>query len=779
MPTYHSHIEGLVQGVGFRPHIVALANRLGICGTVANTSKGLDIYFNASEEAAVSFYNNILSSPPPNAKITGSSLAQCDDDIYNSFSIIQGHSGDSGSLLSSPDLAVCDTCLETLFNPTDRRYRYAFTTCLNCGPRYSIVRSFPYDRERTTMSHLSACDVCDTEYKTDHNIRQHSQTNSCKECAIPMHLHLPGGQNISEPESIYQEIYTALDDNKIIAVKGIGGYLLICNAADEQTVNILRERKARPGKPFAIMVKDLDAAYAIAEINAVEAAAIKSKECPIVVCSAKAEIFTRIAFQQIAPGLNSIGIMLPSTPLLAIIANDYNKPLIVTSANVGAATIVYSDDDALRELPALADYILTFDREIVTPQDDSVIRFSSRNHQRIILRRSRGFAPNYFPGKTFTTQNILACGADMKSAFALVNDKYVHVSQSLGNLTSFEAQQNYENTYKHLSQLVGIVPDVVLIDKHPGYYSSEIGTRIASARNIPVVAIQHHKAHATAVLAENDLLDLKEPVLCVVWDGTGLGDDNAIWGGEFFKYRAHTLERSYHWKYFAQLLGDKMSKEPRLSALSVANAIDDNNLKKIVSRYFTSNESGYYNKLLQAGQEIKTSSTGRVIDAMAAILGILFKHTYEGEAAMKLEALAKTYKGCLVDFYPVEYYGKEININKILKGIAKDKTAGHELAYIARKIIYSLAKVIEHVVDTMGVRKVACSGGVFQNELLVDDIINVLTGKCDVYFHQSLSPNDECISFGQAMYYSAGIDLRQEQDALMFDLETAEPIFNY
>lgn len=747
MQTYHIHIEGLVQGVGFRPFVKNCAEQLKLNGIVNNATNGVHVYFNADENNAQIFFEALIKTPPLNAIVTSGELTVSAKQEFNGFQIEESEVLQKTQLLPAPDIGICEHCTNEITDKANRRYQYAFITCLNCGPRYSITKQIPYDRINTTMSHLEMCEHCKQEYRSSGDNRFYSQSNSCPDCAIPMSLHTPQHQVITSPSLIFETVNSALKQGEIVAVKAIGGYLLLCDATNKSAVELLRKRKQRPNKPFAVLMKDIETVNKHVVISLEEEIELTSPARPIVICSLKSGQ-PIIAIEQVAPQLNSVGVMLPCAPLLTIIANNFDDPLVATSANCSGETIIYKEKDAFDKLPLYADYILNFDREIITPQDDSVIQFSPKYKKRIVLRRSRGFAPNYFPNMVKLKDNVLACGADMKSAFALTSSDYLYISQHLGDLSSFDAQLNFESTYEHLSNLLAIKPKVILVDKHPDYYSRSIGEFIAKPGQQPVIAIQHHHAHAAAVMAENHLFDLQEDLLCVVWDGTGYGDDGKIWGGEFFTCSNSEFKRACYWKEYTQLLGDKMSKEPRLSALSMLKEINDTS----VHDYFSPVELDHFSKQLNAPNQLKTTSTGRIIDAVAAILGLVDKNTFEGEAAMKLEAIARQCE-TPAEYYPVTINNETIQWHEMIAGIVTDKEHGIDNKVIAGKFFHTLVRIIRLVAQINGSRNIAFSGGVFQNGLLTDLIIDELSSDYNCYFHQFLSPNDECIAFGQLAYY--------------------------
>lgn len=751
--TYHIHIRGLVQGVGFRPFVCQLATKMNIGGWVSNTNEGVIIEFTANLIDTAEFCHEVIHHPPRNAQITSHAIYKTETKVFDGFTIRESISTTRPDILLTPDIAICGECKAELKEPANKRYGYAFTTCLNCGPRYSIVDELPYDREHTTMKHLHMCGVCNTEYHDIYNRRHYSQTNSCKSCAVQMHLYQSPENKIDLDQSaVLAQVAAVILQGKIAAVKGIGGYLLICDATNQEAIQTLRIKKHRPSKPLAVLYPDTASASKDVELRRIEEDALLSNTAPIVLCKLKPDTGNRICAEQIAPGLNRLGVMVAYSPLLYLLSLQVGRPLIATSANISGSPIVYKDQEALTELFEVADWVLTYDRDILMPQDDSVMQFTDAGRQ-IILRRGRGLAPNYFPnpfGKT--AQTVLAAGGELKSAFALLDRKNLYISQFLGDQAAIESQESYANTLHHLLRLLQTEPTQVLVDAHPGYFVSQYGRELAGKKsNTSVIEIQHHKAHFGAVLAENNLLYSEEPVMGIIWDGTGFGNDGQIWGSECFIYQGHEMKRITHLKYFPQLVGDKMSKEPRLSALSLLSRFSHKT--DILRPYFNETEWAYFQKLIQQPQPLQTSSMGRFLDGLACMLGIRSHHSYEGEAAMLLEAAACKAVIKSKETYPlIEEEGVQ-SWDLFLEQVLADMAAGMPVAEIAWKIFQSLASAVLKLCTIHRVKKVAFGGGVFQNALLTDMLSQALSGKFDVYFHEQLSPNDESIGFGQLACY--------------------------
>lgn len=750
MKSYHIHISGQVQGVGFRPYVYKLAEKMGVKGWINNSNDGVHIEFSAHDATAIPFYQTIIQSPPAHSIITHHHIHEIPLQEFSSFFIKESITDSKPNLLLTPDIAMCDECKREVLNNDNRWHSYPFTTCLHCGPRYSIITGLPYDRINTTMAPLALCTDCEREYNDVYNRRHYSQTISCAQCAIPMHLYDNAGSEISDDgQEILLRVINLLKGGNIVAVKGIGGYLLICDATNDLSITILRKKKHRPTKPFALLYPDIATIKLDAELSDEEIDALEDTVAPIVLCQLKEESGTKLCTELIAPKLKKIGVMLPYSPLLLLIANSFKKPLIATSGNISGSPIIYKDAGALAMLNHVADYILTYEREIVVPQDDSVMQFA--DNQKIILRRSRGLAPTYYPNPFKTNETVLAMGGELKSAFAITNQENLYISQFLGDQESMESQEAYTETLDHLLKTLQAKPERILVDSHPGYFVSSLGKEKASHENIPVHLIQHHEAHLGAVLAENNLLNTNEPVLGVIWDGTGYGHDEQIWGGEFFIYEDHEMHRVAHLDYFPQLLGDKMSKEARLSALSLLKNFPQK--QGLIEKHFSEKEWEFYQKQIQQPNHLLTSSMGRLLDGLASILGICELNSYEGEAAMKLEAFASNYKHHSFEYYPVPLSNGALQHDVMLPYIFEDLEKKEDISFIAWKIFCSLAKSIENASNYFNVDKIVFSGGVFQNELLTQLLIKLLSEKKELYFHKQLSPNDECIGFGQIACY--------------------------
>lgn len=754
--TWHIHMKGQVQGVGFRPFVFRMAKEYGFKGSVNNTTDGVHIEVNAPADLVSNFYNDLLKKAPSLAKITQHSISKIADKTFDHFQIIHSETRAQANLLLTPDFALCADCRSELYHISNHRKNYPFITCTHCGPRFSIIHQLPYDRSNTQMDVFQMCMSCSDEYENPLDRRYYSQTNTCPNCAIKLSILNP---QADEPEKDQEQLIELVirywQEGKIVAIKGIGGYLLTCDAGNKAAISTLRERKHRPSKPFALMYPNIES---LPNVNLHKEAiqALSNQVSPIVLLDCK-EASTAADFVDVAPGLQHLGIMLPYTPLYDLLLYKFGKPIVATSGNVSHSPIVFQDEKAVVGLSAIADLILSNNRKITVPQDDSVITFSPFTGQRIVLRRARGLAPTYInPDLDWPTQSIIATGAMLKSTFSFLHQGNTYISPYLGDLASFDTQENYKHTLQHFLDLFKTDADIILCDKHPAYPSTQYGENRSKALNIPLKSIQHHMAHFGAVLGENNLIHAKKPVLGVIWDGTGLGNDGQIWGGEFFKYEQYDFLRCYHFDYFDSILGDKMPKEPRISALSAC--WDVMGAEDFLQHKFNQTEWQVYSHLLKKENTLQTSSVGRIFDAVASLLGIMDQQTYEGEAAMQLETMALQYFKANGLNFPSSYFMEgahyyRIPTQSLMTNILMDLQKGKAKDFIAAKFHFSLMKIIKIVANNLKIEKIAFSGGVFQNGLLVDLIQHHLKSDFQLFFHQQLSPNDENISFGQLVCY--------------------------
>jgi hydrogenase maturation protein HypF len=751
MQFYHIHIKGQVQGVGFRPFIYNLAQKLKLYGTVSNGSDGVHIQIGpAVKEICDQFVAYIIANAPARSKILSIDITEKEDLYFTDFKIKHSESKGDKNVLLSPDFGICQDCTDELFDPKNRRFHYPFITCTQCGPRLSIIHDIPYDREWTSMSAFTMCPECQQEYDDPNDSRYFSQTNSCKTCGVK--LKLSTHADITDSDIIMQTV-KELKDGKIIAVKGIGGYLLLCDASNTDVIQTLRSRKNRPQKPFALLYPHLTFVEQDVVLEEKAMHEINSTAFPIILAYKKPKLHSSIKTDGIAPQLSQLGVMLPNSPLLSLISVGFGSPLVATSGNISGSPIIYHDEAADEQLKDIADLILSHNRDIVMPQDDSVIRFSPFYNIKIIIRRSRGYAPTYWLDGRPDLPSVFCAGADMKSAFLLASKNNIYISQFLGDLTSYVSQVEYQKVLTHYLKVTDIQPQHIVLDKHPSYFSSSKAKVFFAAE---IFSVQHHQAHFCACLYEHSLMDSNEPIMGIIWDGVGYGDDGQMWGGEFFMYENKQIIRTHHISYFDYLIGDKMSLQPRLAALSLCKNLPD--AEELLIHKFSDQEWTLYKKMLQQHVSIQTSSMGRVFDAVASLLGLGDVNSYEGQSAMLFEDQA-------YQFYVKEGLGwnesyvfsgeisESLSMASVLTGIIRDIINGQDVNMIAAKFHLTLVKMIETIAQRQGVKSLVFSGGVFQNGLLVDLIHHHLSPKYNLYFHENLSPNDENIALGQMAYF--------------------------
>ncbi len=745
--TFSIKITGQVQGVGFRPYVYGLAQQFLLKGTVSNNEQGVIIIVSGTEQLIYNFYKKLIQSPPPVSKIKNSSIDQIQNIQFKDFKIIPSKKGGQLNLPLTPDFAICDDCKKEIQDPENRRYNYPFTTCVNCGPRWAITESFPFERAHTSIFDFPMCDNCTEEYTDPTNRRFHSQTNTCPNCCIRLCLTDYLGKEIPIiKKDLFIKIAQILEEGNIVAVKNTSGFLLCCNAENEEAVKKLRSKKHRPKKPFAVLFPSTDYLVNELRLNDDQLKSLYSAERPINIISLK-DYQGNIALSQVAPGLNQLGVMLPYSGILQLLSNQLKFPIIATSGNIHGSPIISENEDAMEKLKGVADYFLLHNLSILHPQDDSVVKYSFKENQEVLFRRARGYAPNYINAKINSNQKILALGAHLKSSVAYYPNEFLYISPYLGNLDNFDVYERFTKTADNFIDIFEQKPTVVLADSHPTYQSTIYGKELADKHEISLVKIQHHKAHFAAILSEHDLFDQNEKVLGVVWDGTGYGEDGQIWGGEFFCYRSKMIERISHFEYFDWLAGNKMAKEPRLSLLALADAP----LQSIITEKFSEKELSIYKSLMK-GNKLKTSSVGRLFDAVASLLNICDKNTYEGEAAILLENLIVDYniESCKSYISPIK---NGLSPKEIISNIYADMQMGESREQIITNFLFTLVDSILQVAKNNNFKHIALSGGVFQNTTLIDMLYELVPKEINLYFHKELSPNDENISLGQIMHY--------------------------
>jgi hydrogenase maturation protein HypF len=746
LKTYQIELQGQVQGVGFRPTVYQLATRYSLNGTVSNNEKGVIIRLTGPQQVIHDFYEDLLQNPPKLSVITSGTIKEIGLIEFPDFKIVPSSIGGVLNLQLTPDFGICTNCAAEIRNSSNRRFGYPFTTCIHCGPRWSITRTFPFERGHTSMRDFTMCPSCSKEYTDPTDRRFHSQTNSCANCGVSYRLIDGDGRTVTSAEQVFSHMASLLREGAIIAIKNNSGYLLCCDASNKESILELRTRKQRPAKPFAVLYPSLRSISRDFVLSTTEAEALSSPQRPIVLLSFSSGQL-RANLESIAPGLNQLGVMLPNSAIFELLSIEFNAPLIATSGNIHGSPVIRSTDAALSKLSEVADYFFDHNLEISYPQDDSVVRLTPKTQTPVILRRSRGFAPSYlqaFQGNS--SEKLIALGSHLKSSIAIIPNNFLYVSQYIGNLDSYEVLGRFSSICESIFSLFDLSPSVVLVDKHPAYHSAQYGKELAAEREARLLAVQHHKAHFAAVLGEQQLFKNESRVLGVIWDGTGYGEDGQIWGGEFFSYEHGNISRLTHFEYFDWLAADKMAREPRLSLLSILGE------EEIVTSKFTPEQLAIY-RTLKKNNKLKTSSVGRLVDAVASLLGVCDISSYEAEAAMQLEALASNYEldNCLSYFTGVT--GDKVPVKQLLKSIYQDYRLGSTKESIAANFFFTLAGIIFQYAAHFNFKELAFSGGLFQNAVLVDMIKQQAPKDYKLYFHLNLSPNDENISFGQLMYY--------------------------
>ena len=746
--SYKVVITGQVQGVGFRPYVYVLATQFGLTGTVSNNEEGVIIYLTGENCGFQSFMTELLENPPKVSRINTHLIEEIALREYDDFRIILSQKGSRLNLQLTPDFAICPDCITDIKDPTNRRYYYPFTTCVNCGPRWAITNTFPFERDHTSIVEFAMCSSCEKEYTDPLDRRFHSQTNSCANCGISMELIDNKGVNLPYGQTeIFQKIGSLLTDGAIIALKNTSGYLLCCDATNPEVVQRLRDKKNRPNKPFAILYPNIELLQKQLKTSNKHIESLSSTERPIVIMP-KENYQGDLALEELAPGLNQLGIMMPYTGILQLLAEAIPMPIVATSGNFHGSPIISDNDECFRTLQSVADYFVNHNLQISNPQDDSVIKFSSKFEHEVIFRRSRGYAPNYFGKEHTGLKKILAMGGHLKSTIGFLPNDYVYLSQYLGNLDHYDVYNRFTQTAERFMEIFEQQPDTILVDSHPEYQSTRYGLELSKAIGSELVYIQHHKAHFASVLGEHELFESNEKVMGVIWDGTGYGDDGNIWGGEFFNYKDGQIIRIGHLEYFDWLAGDKMAREPRLSLLSLS----DENMEEALSPKFTDEERSIYESIRKKNK-LKTSSVGRLFDAVASLLGICDYNTYEGEAAILLENCLEQYDLNTCESYASLLDSDTLPTQMLMQNLYADYKSGTVREDIIANFLYTLASLVFEMADRHKTRFLAFSGGVFQNTTLIDMLIELAGTEYNLYFNRNLSPNDENVSFGQINYY--------------------------
>jgi hydrogenase maturation protein HypF len=795
-------VQGVVQGVGFRPFVYGLASRLDLRGFVKNRTGGVLIEVEGECRSLDSFLAELSEQPPPLAQIdtvSWEARPPCGD---RQFRIEYSDADAPGSVFVSPDVATCDDCLAELFDPADFRYRYPFLNCTNCGPRLTIIRSVPYDRERTTMAAFRMCPVCRAEYDDPGNRRFHAQPTVCPACGPQLQLCDHHGKRINHDDPLLL-FASHLRQGKIGALKGLGGYHLACDARNEATVAELRRRKHRDEKPFAVMVADAERAQKLCEVNAAERELLVSSRRPIVLLRKRPS--GGFATETIAPGNPYLGVMLPYTPLHHLLVRALDMPLVMTSGNRSDEPIAFEDHDALERLAGIADLFLIHDRPIHVRCDDSVTRVV--DGMELPLRRSRGYAPQRVALPLACPRPILAVGGQLKGTFAFGRDRHGFVSHHLGDLDRLEAYRAFERDIDLYQELFALNPEIIAHDLHPDYASTRYARE--RAKNERLIPVQHHHAHMASCMAENGL---NEPVIGVSFDGTGYGTDGAVWGGEFLVGDYRRFVRAAHLRYVGMPGSDQAIREPW--RMAVAHLMDAGADCASFESRLPSGAVRTARKMLERRFNTPlTSSVGRLFDAVAALAGVRDCVSYEGQAAMELEWLAtqtvadgvypfalledgksagllsrarsesssgvsgrllappgarllrsktRSVRGSDEKLAPDSVETLTIDTRPLIGAVVQDVERGVRANTIARRfhstMVQLIASVCERIRQRVALDAVVLSGGVFMNALLTSEVMARLTqDDFHVYRHRLVPPNDGGLSLGQLAVAAAQI----------------------
>lgn len=736
-------IQGIVQGVGFRPFIHRLVTEYGLAGYIKNTSSGVELELEGDKAALEAFVSALPERAPRLALIEKIRLEYAENPVgYQGFEIRRSLVEDKRRTLVSPDICICDDCLRELNDPADRRYRYPFINCTNCGPRFTIIRDVPYDRHNTSMAPFPMCEPCRDEYEDIENRRYHAQPDCCSHCGPELYYLDAQGEKI--PGDALELARLALKGGKILAVKGLGGIHLACLAEDTALTALLRQRKQRDEKPFALMCRDAESARALCHVSETEERILTSSRRPIVLLKKR----EKGSLSHVSEN-GFVGVMLPYTPLHYLLMGEDIDALIMTSANLSDCPIIYKNAEALEKLRGIADGFLLHDREIQQRCDDSLLWVLKGGEY--LARRSRGYVP--YPVTTEKKlRQVLACGAEQKASFCLSRDNYIFPSAHIGDLKNLETLENYQGQIDHFQRLFDIKPEIMVCDMHPDYMSTAYATERSEKEGIPLIQVQHHHAHMASCMADNGL---DKKVIGLIWDGTGYGSDGTIWGGECLIGDYAGFERFGSLLPIPLIGGDRAAKEiSRIAfALLDASGCDTSGIEN--HKMFKTMLNASLNCPLSSGM-------GRLFDGVSAILGIKERCSYEGQGAVLLEAAAAEGEE---GFYSCELGGAPLRFDwrKMIREIVAEKAAGVPTGLISARFMNTLIKMAVELClrarQHSGINDVVLSGGSFQNMYIMERLPEALRAEgFAVWAHQRVSANDEGLSLGQIMLAQKAIE---------------------
>lgn len=735
---------GIVQGVGFRPLVSMWAHSLGLTGFVYNDSQGVYVEIQGCTSDLQLFLDAIQDDQPRLCRITSQRVQHLT--IQNNevkFSVKTSPLGEEVSTFISADTAPCDDCLKEL-ERDKRRKEYPFINCTNCGPRYTIIKSLPYDRERTTMDEFPMCEACKAEYEDIEGRRYRAEPNACSLCGPHYTLYKPN-RTVVDTVNVWNTTRELINEGSIIAIKGIGGYHLVCDARNDVAVQRLRKRKNRPHKPLAIMVGSLDTAIELVHLSDVELDILTGMERPIVLLERNHDSLVHLS-THVAPDNHMLGVMLPYTPMHEVLLPS-DAAWIMTSGNRSGDPVLYDDNQAFEELGAVADYFLVHNRKIYAPLDDSVVTVIHKKPR--FIRRSRGYVPEPIHCEISGQTSILAMGSDLKNAFAVNKGSEVLVGPHIGDLQNASTHATLEWTIDRYEKLFSIQPEKIIVDSHPQFFSSHLGERIGKSSQISVIPVQHHHAHIASVMAEHNL---EGPVLGIAMDGTGYGPDGSVWGGEFLLCKGEQYQRLAHIHEAPLPGGEKAVSEPWRQALWYIRNYYGNDIPPVYQDWMNRLPKGWeiLDKALQSTMPmIQATSCGRLFDAVGSLLGLGMIHTYDAQIAIALESLCGDEKGILLDY---NYDGRILDftptVQSIMDGVVKGESRAHLAVSFHKTVAIALCETSADLMERYNISDAAISGGVFQNRKLVE-LIYRAWHVGNLYMNEAVPSNDGGLALGQ------------------------------
>lgn len=795
MKAYTIHVTGIVQGIGFRPFVSKLAHELGVVGTVRNDTSGVEIHIQGMDTDCQLFVDRLQSELPIHGRIDTLQMEPTELQTLDDFTIILSQAV-KGNAFIGADMAPCEACLQDIQDPENRRFHYGFTNCTNCGPRYTIIESTPYDRDTTSMKVFPMCENCQKEYDDLNGRRYHAEPNACEHCGPMFTLKDTDGMVLANGLDAIEQAKEYIQQGSIVALKGVGGYHLVCDALQETAVQTLRQRKGRPRKPLAVMAGSMEMVKQYVHISEKEEELLLSPARPIVLlqkiktyntntihletcatsecdtvikeitdvnqkkrasnqecrnaCTQKAamDVASQIVpvAPSVAPGMATLGILLPYAPYhYSLIPSD--ALWVMTSANRSGDPVLYDDAQAAEELQGIADYILTHNREIISPVDDSVVQVVQ--NEPILIRRSRGYVPLSIPVVPLEkSSTMLAMGADMKASFGMNRGSHAILSPYMGDMEHERVQDLLWTTTKRYEDLFQLQPAQVIVDAHPNYYTSQCGRIYAEKHQLPVIEVQHHHAHVAAVLAEYNIQD---PVLGICFDGTGYGTDGTLWGGEFLYCHKEYMERMAHLSYAPLPGGEVAVREPWRQALWYVNQLYPTGAPTVIEQWKESLPKGWQllETMIPHMQMIQSSSSGRLFDTVASLLGLGHEHLYDAHLAIELEQLALSEKGSILDMKMDETV---LDTMSLVRSVIEQLECGESVAKISanfhRTLIYYIVQMAKQCCEERQISHIVLCGGVFQNRILLGGVMQELHGY-KVHVPTQSPMNDGAIALGQ------------------------------